>query len=192
MAHREQFIQSRSNKAGVHFGEVLFAFSPQRKQAGSKPPKWYWWRSQFSCLASNEFKLRVSIIFDFATSTQSGHEPFCGPNYNNSSGEAFVFEVAHPSKRWSFGPQNPGIYILPCNSCCIGLSGDMLLLSTTLLDPRQQTTGNAAFLIGDNIKVKLKASWYDSTSLFLFFSPNEERSSKITKPLTKIVWRLIL
>ena len=32
----------------------------------------YWWRSQFSCLASNEFKLRVSIIFDFATSTTSG------------------------------------------------------------------------------------------------------------------------
>ncbi len=79
MAHREQFIQSRSNKAGVHFGEVLFAFSPQRKQAGSKPPKWYWWRSQFSCLASNEFKLRVSIIFDFATSTQSGQEPYKQP-----------------------------------------------------------------------------------------------------------------
>src|SRR5437868_9799402 len=78
MAHREQFIQSRSNKAGVHFGEVLFAFSPQRKQAGSKPPKWYWWRSQFSCLASNEFKLRVSIIFDFATSTKNGHEAHYG------------------------------------------------------------------------------------------------------------------
>ncbi len=38
--HREQFIQSRSNKAGIHFGEVGFAFSPQSKQAGSKPPKW--------------------------------------------------------------------------------------------------------------------------------------------------------
>ncbi len=29
----------------------------------------------------------------------------------------------------------------------------------------------AAFLIGDNIKAKLKASWYDSTSLFLFSVP---------------------
>ncbi len=43
----------------------------------------YWWRSQFSCLASNEFKLRVSIIFDFATSTRSGHEPFRGRNLYN-------------------------------------------------------------------------------------------------------------
>ncbi len=40
---------------------------------------------------------------------------------------------------------------------------------------------NAAFLIGDNIKVKLKASWCDSTSLFPFFSPNEERSTKHTE-----------
>jgi len=38
--HREPCIQSRLNKAGVHFGEVVFAFSPQRKQASSKPPKW--------------------------------------------------------------------------------------------------------------------------------------------------------
>src|SRR5258707_12717378 len=29
----------------------------------------------------------------------------------------------------------------------------------------------AAFLIGDTIKVKLKASWYDSTGLFLFSVP---------------------
>jgi ADP-ribose pyrophosphatase YjhB (NUDIX family) len=38
--HREQFIPSRSNKAGVHFGKILLAFSPQRKQASSNPPKW--------------------------------------------------------------------------------------------------------------------------------------------------------
>jgi hypothetical protein len=35
----------------------------------------------------------------------------------------------------------------------------------------------AAFLIGDTIKVKLKARWYDSTSLFFFFSLIEERST---------------
>src|SRR5258708_2894358 len=38
--HREQCIPSRSHKAGVHFGKVVLAFSPQRKQASSKPPKW--------------------------------------------------------------------------------------------------------------------------------------------------------
>src|SRR6266566_4903307 len=38
--HREPFIPSRSNKADVHFGALLFAFSPQRKQASTKPPKW--------------------------------------------------------------------------------------------------------------------------------------------------------
>ncbi len=36
---------------------------------------------------------------------------------------------------------------------------------------------SAAFLIGDTIKVKLKARWYDSTSLFFFFSLIEERST---------------
>jgi len=35
----------------------------------------------------------------------------------------------------------------------------------------------AAFLIGANVKVKLKASWHGSISPFLFFSPNEERST---------------
>jgi hypothetical protein len=39
-------------------------------------------------------------------------------------------------------------------------------------------TSTAAFLIGATIKVKLKASKYDSTSQILFFSPNEERSSR--------------
>ncbi len=37
---------------------------------------------------------------------------------------------------------------------------------------------SAAFLIGDTIKVKLKARWYDSTSLFFFFSLIEERSTR--------------
>jgi hypothetical protein len=44
----------------------------------------------------------------------------------------------------------------------------------------QQATSaftSAAFLIGAHIKVKLKASKYDSTSQILFFSPNEERST---------------
>ena len=50
-----------------------------------------------------------------------------------------------------------------------------------LTDRYQQTSGIATFLIGDTIKVKLKASWYDSTSLFLFFSPNEERSSMLVR-----------
>src|SRR5713226_8381241 len=30
--HREPFIPSRSHKAGVHFGKIVLAFSPQRKQ----------------------------------------------------------------------------------------------------------------------------------------------------------------
>src|SRR4030088_2156227 len=30
---------------------------------------WYWWRSQFSCSGSHTFKLRMSIVFDFATNT---------------------------------------------------------------------------------------------------------------------------
>ena len=36
---------------------------------------WYWWRSRCSRLGFNEFKLTWSMIFDFATSTKSGHEP---------------------------------------------------------------------------------------------------------------------
>jgi len=47
---------------------------------------------------------------------------------------------------------------------------------------RENNTGHdvptAAFLIGANVKVKLKASWHGSISPFLFFSPNEERSTK--------------
>ncbi len=39
------------------------------------PQEWYWWRSRFSRLPLNEFKLTMSLIFDFATSTKSGHEP---------------------------------------------------------------------------------------------------------------------
>src|ERR1051326_5261719 len=41
-------------------------------QVGRKPQEWYWWRSRFSRLAFNEFKLRVSVVFDFATSTTFG------------------------------------------------------------------------------------------------------------------------
>ena len=42
-------------------------FPKENKQAVS-PPKWYWWRSRFSRLESDEFELKVSVIFDFATS----------------------------------------------------------------------------------------------------------------------------
>jgi hypothetical protein len=47
---------------------------------------WYWWRSRFSRLESDEFALKVSVIFDFATSTQSGHEPFRERNFDKSAG----------------------------------------------------------------------------------------------------------
>jgi len=35
---------------------------------------WYWWRSRFSRLPLNEFKLTMSILFDFATSTNFGEK----------------------------------------------------------------------------------------------------------------------
>jgi hypothetical protein len=35
----------------------------------------HWWRSRFSRLAFNEFKLKASVVFDFATSTGSEGEP---------------------------------------------------------------------------------------------------------------------
>src|SRR5712692_1120290 len=71
-------------------GNFSHLSSPSVEEAGSLPPNWYWWRSQFSCLASNEFKLRVSIIFDFATSTQIGQEAFHERNLYNYMG-AFRF-----------------------------------------------------------------------------------------------------
>src|SRR5258708_15112802 len=37
-------------------------------------PLGYWWRSRFSRLESEKCKLKVSVIFDFATSIKSGHE----------------------------------------------------------------------------------------------------------------------
>jgi len=45
------------------------------KQADSMLPKRYWWRSRYSRLAFHDFRLKASVVFDLATSTQSGHEP---------------------------------------------------------------------------------------------------------------------
>src|SRR5713226_5673813 len=98
----EEIVNRKIPWADDQFGGLLVACrqrqagnfshlsSPSVEEAGSLPPNWYWWRSQFSCLASNEFKLRVSIIFDFATSTQIGQEAFHERNLYNYMG-AFRF-----------------------------------------------------------------------------------------------------
>jgi len=72
---RQALIEA-ANATARGKGTILGAYYQRlRKRMGHKKAivalahLWYWWRSQFSCLASNEFKLRVSIIFDFATST---------------------------------------------------------------------------------------------------------------------------
>jgi hypothetical protein len=58
---------------------------------------WYRWRSQFSGLPFNTFKLRMSIVFDFATSTAFGDAcfPRDRPGVSSSLGCRLAYTARH-------------------------------------------------------------------------------------------------
>jgi hypothetical protein len=66
------------------------------------PRKWYWWRSQFSRLKSNGVKLKMSTIFDFATSTESGQQPFGGGKFLQVSDVIAALPFAFSNRGKSF------------------------------------------------------------------------------------------
>ena len=70
----------------------------------------YWWRSRFSCLPLNEFKLTMSILFDFATSTTLGAHcllPYGDVVTRDTAGA--VREAVHePAPPLAYAPVVPG------------------------------------------------------------------------------------
>jgi hypothetical protein len=57
---------------------------------------WYWWRSQLSGLPFNTFKLRMSIVFDFAISTTFGDA--CLPRDRPGASSSLVGRLADTAR----------------------------------------------------------------------------------------------
>ena len=75
----------------------------------------YWWRSRFSCLISNDFRLELSTVFDFATSIKCEGEPqlkcqkrdiLLREHYNK-----VIFPVSGRGSAYFFWPHDNGVSV---------------------------------------------------------------------------------